>query len=364
MSINKTKVAVIGVGEIGTKAHIPAYLRNENVELVALVDADEKKLEKAAKKFRVKNRFSSLDELFQKQTVDAVSVCTPPTSHAQIVLKALDNGAHVLCEKPMATNPDDGKVMLEAAQRKEKALMVGFNLRFVPNYIRTLQMIRSGRVGHTHFVEFNLQSPNPLIGWSKSPWFFSPQAGGGVLLDKGPHVFDMINYVLDDFPCSVSTVSSTFFNSSVEDSCVCVLEYPGNKIGIGAMSWLASRVIELLSVHGTSQSLFVSPELFLQANLTDMIEISLFRKASKMLVNMKFPNLPLLKSNKVDTFQLEIDQFINQVRSGQHDYSSALSGANVLLTCDAAKRSLETGRKVDFASLRNAEDTSKRKELD
>ena len=59
MSSQKTKVAVIGVGEIGTKAHIPAYLHNENVDLTALVDADQAKLEKTAKSFRVKNRFSS-----------------------------------------------------------------------------------------------------------------------------------------------------------------------------------------------------------------------------------------------------------------------------------------------------------------
>jgi predicted dehydrogenase len=353
MSNNKTKVAVIGAGEIGTKAHIPAYLRNGNVELVALVDADEKKLKTAAKKFKIKNSYKSVDDLFQNQTIDAVSVCTPPTSHAPIVLKALDNGASVLCEKPMATNPDDGKMMLEAAKKKGKALMVGFNLRYQPNYIQTAKMIQAGSIGHTHLIEFNLQSPNPLLGWCKSPWFFSQQAGGGVLLDKGPHVFDMLNYVFGDFPTSVSTVSSTYFQSSVEDSCVCTLEYPGNRIGVGIMSWLPSRVIELLSVHGTSQSLFVSPEFFIEANANDLLEIHLFRKATKLLVNLKFQNLPRLKSNKVDTFQMEIDNFIKQSRSTQPDYSSALSGTNVLITCDAAKKSIETKRKVDFTPIKS-----------
>jgi UDP-N-acetylglucosamine 3-dehydrogenase len=357
MSNSKTKIAVIGVGEIGTKAHIPAYLRNENADLVALVDADEKRLKKTAKKFKIKNCFSSIDELLQNQSIDAVSVCTPPTTHAQIVLKALANDIHVLCEKPMATNTDDGKKMLETAQKKEKVLMVGFNLRFQPNYERTARQIKNGCVGHAHFVEFNLQSPNPLVNWSKSPWFFNQHAGGGVLLDKGPHVFDMINYVFDDFPCAVSAVSSTFFQSSVEDSCVCVLEYPGNRIGIGIMSWLPSRGIELLSVYGTSQNLFVSPEVFVEANATDLLEIALFRKATKLLVNLKFKNLPPFKTNIVDTFQLEIDNFVQQVRNGQRDYSSALSGANVLTTCNAAKQSLETGKKVDFVSLRNSEES-------
>ena len=266
----KTKVAVVGVGEIGTKAHIPAYLRNKNVELVGLVDADEKKLQKASKKFKIKNSFLSIDDLLKNQNVDAISVCTPPSTHAPIVLQALSNDVHVLCEKPFATKTEDGKIMLEAAQKRNKVLNVGFNLRFYPNYGRTVRQIRQGSVGHTYMVEFNLQSPNPLISWSKSPWFFSQEAGGGVLLDKGPHAFDMLNYILGGFPFSVSAVSSTFFQSSVEDSCVCVLEYPENRIGIVTLSWLSSRVIELLSVHGTSQNLFVSPNFFIEANANDL----------------------------------------------------------------------------------------------
>jgi UDP-N-acetylglucosamine 3-dehydrogenase len=349
----KIKVAVIGVGEIGTKAHIPAYLQNENVELVGLVDADEKKLQRTSKKFKIKNCFSSLDDLLKNQNVDAISVCTPPSTHAPIVLQALSNDIHVLCEKPFATKTDDGQVMLEAAKKRDRVLNVGFNLRFYPNYARTAKQIRNGCVGHTHLVEFILQSPNPLLNWSKSPWFFSREAGGGVLLDKGPHAFDMINYILNDFPFSVTAVSSTYFQSSVEDSCVCILEYPGNRVGIAMLSWLSSRVIELLSVHGTSQNLFVSPNIFIEANANDLLEIALFRKAANLLVNLKFHNLPIFKIDTVDTFQLEIDNFIEQIRSGRHDYSTALSGANVLTTCNAAKQSMETGKKVTFTPLTN-----------
>ena len=346
----RIRVAVIGAGEIGTRAHIPAYLRNNDVELVALVDGNKTKLGKAARKFRIKSQFSSVEELFQNESVDAVSVCTPPNTHAKIVLKALNNDVHVLCEKPIATSVEDGKQMLEASRKREKILMVGFNLRYQPNYRMAVRQIQSGRLGHTHLVEFNLQSPNPLLGWSKSPWFFSPDSGGGVLLDKGPHVFDMINYVFDDFPHAIFALSSTYFQSSVEDSCVCALDYAGNRIGIGIMSWLTSRVIELLNVHGTSQSLFVSPELFLEADATNLTEIALWRKSSKLLVGMKFPNLPMFKSSKADTFQLEIDHFIGQLKINKYSYSSALSAVNVLLTCDAAKTSLETGKKIEIIS--------------
>ena len=349
MSSKRTRVAVVGVGEIGSNAHIPAYLRNKNVDLVALVDADKAKLDKAVKKFKVQKCFSSVDELLQNQDLDAISICTPPNTHTEIALKALASDVHVLCEKPLATNADEGKRMYEASLKKEKILMVGFNLRFQPNYQRAREQVQKGRIGHAHFVQFELQSPNPLLKHSKSPWFFKLEAGGGVLSDKGPHIFDLINYIFDDFPFSATALSSTYFNSSVEDSCICLLEYPQNRIGIGIMSWLPSRPFENLTVHGTSQSLFVSPSLFLEANATDLTEIFLWRKTSELLVSMKFPNFPLLHGYKVvNTYQLEIDRFVQQIRENRTYSSTALNGLNALITSDAVKKSLETHKKIDF----------------
>ena len=353
--LTKTRLAVVGVGEIGTRAHIPAYLNNKNVDLVALVDTDETKVSKAAKKFKIKNHFSSVDDLFHNLQVDAISICTPPKTHAEIAIKAFANDVHVLSEKPMAISVDDGKAMYEASLKEEKILMIGFNLRFRPNYEKANKLIKSGRLGHVYFVESDNLSENPLLKWSKSPWFFRPEAGGGVLLDKGPHVFDLINYVFDDFPTAISALASTYFDSSVEDSCVCTLEFPGKRIGIGKMSWLSSRYMEGLSIHGTAQSLFASPEMLLEVNATEIPEVALWRKTSEVLIDMKFPNFPLLHHIKVDLFQIEIDHFVSQIRAGKKFSQSALNGLNVLITCDAAKKSLDKGAKINIQPIRKIE---------
>jgi predicted dehydrogenase len=354
MSNRKIKVAIIGAGEIAKKVHIPAFLSNKQVDLVALVDINKEKGERITKKFGIKKCFSSINELFEQQDVDAVSICTPPNTHAEIALKAFNYGAHVLCEKPLATTVDDGKAMFEASLRKEKILMVGFHLRFRPNYERAKNLIQRGLLGHVYTVEGNLLTPNPLLTWGKSEWFFKPETGGGVLSDIGPHVFDLINYVLDDFPYAVSAHASTYFDSNVEDSCFCVLEYPKNRTGVGVMSWLSPQVIEHLSIHGTGQSLFVSSNLFLEVNATNITEISLWRRATESLVGVKFPNFPLLPNKKVNTnsYQLEINHFITQIKENQKYSSSALDGLNVLITCDAAKKSLEMKKRVVFQSLK------------
>jgi predicted dehydrogenase len=350
MSDIKIRVAVIGAGAIATRAHIPAYIRNKHANLVALVDADIAKSEVAAKKFGVKKCYSSVDELFQNEEVDAVSICTPPNTHKEITLKALSNGSHVLCEKPMATNADDGKIMLEASQKSERILMVGFNLRFRPNYVRARNLIYSGRIGHVYLAECNYLTSNPLLKWSKSPWFFRPETGG-VLFDQGPHVFDLINYILGDFPRAISAHASTYFDSPVEDSYFFILEYPENRTGIGVISWLSPQGIESLSIHGTGQSLFVSPDLLLEVNSTDITQVSLWRKASESLINLKFPNFPLIHNKRADTYQLEIDHFVKQIRDGLQYSNSAVNGLNVLIACEAAKEALERKKRIAFSSI-------------
>ncbi len=210
----KIQVAVIGTGGIAKTVHIPAYLSNEFASLAALVDIDHKRAKRVARKFNVKKVYSSVDELFEKEEVDAVSVCTPPDTHEDIVLKAFDHGAHVLCEKPLATDVDSGKNMVKASKAKEKILMVGFHRRFSPNYQMARKYVLEGRLGHIYCVEDHFVQPNPLFGWGKSLWYFKPEVGG-VIHDLAPHVFDMLNYIFDDFPNAISAYSSTYLDSPV-----------------------------------------------------------------------------------------------------------------------------------------------------
>lgn len=345
----KIRVAIIGTGGIGKAEHIPAYLSNKHVRLIALVDIDKKKAERVARKFKVKKVFSSTNELFENEEVDAVSVCTPPDTHAKIVLKAFDHGAHVLCEKPLATDVESGKKMIKASKAKEKILMVGFHRRFTPNYQRAKRYISSGSLGHVYCIEDHFIQPNPLLGWAKSPWFFKSGVGG-VLLDLAPHVFDMLSYIFDDFPNAVSAYNSTYLDSPVEDCCVFLVEYPEGRLGVGLISWLSSTAMENLSIYGTAQNLFVSPSFFLKANPTDILEVSLLRAASESLLSLKFPNLSLLHTRRVNAYKLEIDHFIERIRKDVRPDASALNALSVLITCDMAKKAIEEKCRIEIPS--------------
>lgn len=349
MQTNEIRVAVIGTGSIAKRVHIPAYLNNKHTRLIALVDTDKEKAKRTARKFNVDKVFSSIDALFEKEEIDAVSVCTPPDTHAGVALKAFDNGADVLCEKPLAVSVDDGKAMVKASQAKGKTLMVGFHRRFLPNYRKAKECILRGDLGHVYCVEDHYVEPNPLFDWAKSEWFFRPGTGG-VLLDLAPHVFDMLNYMFDSYPIAVSAHASTFLDSPVEDTCAFLVEYSEGRVGIGVVSWLSSMVTVNTNILGTGQDLYVSPSFFFRSSSVDVREVSLFRAASESLLSMKFPNLSFLRTRRADPYQREIDYFIECLLKRKKSHLSALNALSVLNACDATREAFEKKRTIRVRS--------------
>ena len=344
----KIRVAVIGIGGIGRGVHVPAYKNNNNVDLVALVDTDEKRAKRVASKFHVKRVFPSTEELFRNEEIDAVSICTPPDSHAEIALQAFANGAHVLCEKPLANDLKAGSKMVRVSRTKDKILMVGFHRHFTPNYQEAKQCILRGDMGHVYCIEDQFVEPNPLFGWSKSAWFLDPTVGG-VLNDLGSHIFDLLNYLFEDYPVAVSAYNSTFLNSPVEELSTFIVEYPGGRSGIGKVSWLSSTVTESISVYGTAQNLFASPNFLVKVNATDVPEVALWRAASESLLSLKFPKLSLLRIKKDDPYQREIDYFIRRIRGGRGFSKDALNALSVLAACKATQEAAAKRCRIEIA---------------
>jgi predicted dehydrogenase len=347
LSEKRVRVAIVGTGVIAETAHIPAYLRNPHNEIVAIVDKNPKQLARTAKKFKIKKTFDSVDDLLDKEDVDAMSICTPPDTHAEIALKGLERGVHILCEKPLATDVISGKKMVAASSKAGKILTVGFHRRFIPTYQKAQKQIQSGNLGHVYCVEDHFIEPNPLYVYTKSTWFFKPNIGG-VVFDIAPHVFDMLNFMFNDFPIAISARGSTYLDQSVEDCCVFIVEYSGGRMGLGTASWLSSVVVQTTNILGTAQNLYVSPTFFMKENSNEHREITMLRSAGESLLSMKFPNLPLMNIKRPNTYQLEIDQFIDHIRKNIVSPETALNGLSVVLTANAAKMSLEKGCRIEI----------------
>jgi predicted dehydrogenase len=163
----------------------------------------------------------------------------------------------------------------------------------------------------------------------------------------------MLNYFFGGFPTTVTATATTHLDSPVEECCLLVLEYPPNRIGVGLISWLAPRSSEYVAIHGTGQSLYASPKLFLEVNPTMLPEMSLWRNTTERLISMKFPRLTRIgrTRSRSDALWLEIDCFVRHVKDDNTGCSNAFDALNVLIACDAAKKAFGAGRPERISSL-------------
>ena len=136
--MKKIKVAVIGCGGI-SGAHIDAYIAHPQAEMYALCDINEERLNAKGKQYGITRLYTDYKKMFAElPELDAVSVCTWNSAHAECAIAALRAGKHVLCEKPMAVTLEECEAMLAAARESGKRLMIGHNQRLAPAQQRTV----------------------------------------------------------------------------------------------------------------------------------------------------------------------------------------------------------------------------------
>lgn len=143
--------------------------------------------------------------MFEKEQLDAVSVCTWNCAHAEVTIAALNAKIHVLCEKPMAMNAQEATKMQEAAEKNGKLLMIGFVRRFMPSVKLLEEYIREGELGDIYYITTGClrRAGNPL-GWFAD----KSKSGGGPLIDLGVHIIDMSRYLMGKpKPVSVSCMT-------------------------------------------------------------------------------------------------------------------------------------------------------------
>ncbi|MDD9267473.1 Gfo/Idh/MocA family protein [Paenibacillus sp. GCM10023248] len=239
--MSKIKVAVIGCGSISKHRHIPEYALNPNVELVAFVDPVIERAEHYAQLHGGK-AYSSYQELFKQEKVDAVSVCTPNYLHAEVSIAAANAGAHVLVEKPMATTAEEADAMIEAAKKNGVFLMVGHNQRLMPPSVKAKEILETGKLGKVLTFRTSFGHPGPE-GWSidgRESWFFrKEEAIMGAMGDLGVHKSDLIRWLLNDEVAQVAAFVGTLHKegTDIDDNATCLLRMKSGATGSLVASW-------------------------------------------------------------------------------------------------------------------------------
>lgn len=183
------KLAIIGCGAVSEMFHIPAALELLGASNVSLVDNDVNRFETTARKFGILSTASDL--LNVKSSLDAVVIATPPHTHQSIAEEAIEQGLHVLCEKPLANTAQKCRQIIKTAQSFRKVLAVCHTYRFFPNRLRLREIILSEALGKVQHID--IQQGGPSSWDTKTGYSFQKElVPGGVLLIEGLHSVDFL----------------------------------------------------------------------------------------------------------------------------------------------------------------------------
>lgn len=199
MTNDIVRVGIIGCGGIANGKHMPALSKLKNVKMVAFCDIIEKKALAAREKFGTPDCavYTDYKKLLEDKSIDVVHVLTPNRSHSFITVDAMEEGKHVMCEKPMAINSAEAQKMLDAAKRTGKKLTIGYQSRHRTDSLFLKGEVEAGTFGDIYYAKATAIRRRAVPTWGV--FLNEYEQGGGPLIDIGTHALDLTLWTLDNY---------------------------------------------------------------------------------------------------------------------------------------------------------------------
>jgi predicted dehydrogenase len=228
-------VAIVGAGHVG-QIRSEVIRRSDRAVLAAVVDIDRARAEKLAQGTRAEVS-TDWAAVVGRRDVNAVVVSTPTKFHVDVAIAALQAGKHVLCEKPLGRNVDEARRMFDAAQKSCRLLKTGFNYRHMSHVRKAKELLGASALGPLHFLRCRY-GHGGRPGYEKE-WCTDAQlSGGGVLLEQGIHIFDLVRHLLGE-PSQLLAQTQRFYWDfpAVEDNGFCLLQTTHGQVAQIHVSW-------------------------------------------------------------------------------------------------------------------------------
>lgn len=200
------RTAVIGLGRIGWKFHVPGVTKHDGFDLVAVVDTLQERLDEARSEFGVKG-YTSCDELLEKEKLDLVVIASPTNFHADHAVAAFEHGINVFCDKPMAASLEEADRMIDAMKKYGKKLMVYQPHRAVNSTVALQEILSRNILGPVYMIKYARTAYA-----RRNDWQAFRKNSGGMLNNYGAHHIDQCLYIAGSkakrIACALRTIAS------------------------------------------------------------------------------------------------------------------------------------------------------------
>lgn len=335
--MKKFKVGVIGL-RMG-KAHIEGYKRNLFTEVYGICDTDKEVLKKTADEYNIKIAVNDYRELVDIPEIDIISIASPDFYHAEQSIYALKKGKYVFCEKPMTSDIEEAKKIVDTVKKTGGRFMVGQVCRYAPGFVLAKKMVEKGDIGELFFIEseyaHNYSKVSGVNNWRKDPRR-EPFLGGGC------HAVDLVRWIAGD-PSEVFAYANhkCLLDWPVDDTTIAIFRLPQNIIGkvfvsIGCVRPYTMRTV----IYGTEGTIIcdnTSPQIYLCS-----------QKYYKEKTDYSFATFPVnISSHNVSA---EIDEFVDCILNDKPIPTNEVEGAKTVIACLVAVESSKKGTplKIDY----------------
>jgi predicted dehydrogenase len=329
--MKRIKAAVVGAGLIAGKKHIPAFLRHKDkVALTALCDLNQEGARKLAAQFNVPRVYADLGELIEKEKPHLVDICTPPKTHVNLAIEAMNRGCHVLIEKPMALTVAECDKIVEAAQRNGVKVCVGHSDLFYYPFMEARELVQKGAIGEFRGMRILLSTPTGYM--TSQPDHWAHKLPGGVIGETGPHaVYLTLAFINPVRKVSVEALKVLDFPWSRYD------DYRINLIGDKAISSIAlsyatDQWAARLDILGEKGILALDLEGMYLVNsrrpkLSPMpVALSLLSESGQIVQNLLSKGVRLAAGKYENTHDIIVGRFVDSIRNDSASPVSAEEG--------------------------------------
>ncbi len=326
------RIGIVGCGYWGIN-YVRIFSELAQAEVVRVCDLNEERLRLAHHKFPSVFPTRSLEELLSDPNIDAVVVSTPAVTHYEVVKACLLKNKHVLVEKPLSTQVEQGAGLVQLAEERQRILMVGHTFLFNPGILKIKDCMSRNELGTVYYLHATRTHLGLIRNDVNAIW------------DLAPHDISIFSFLLNAQPLWVSAVSGCFLKNGVPDVGLITLGYPQNVIGNVHVSWINSNKVREVVVVGSKKRIVFD-------DLNNLERVRIYEKGATITGDVdSFGEFQLqlrdgdIISPRIDTsepLKNQSNHFLTCITEGRVPLSDGRNGLNVVRIMVAIEQSIAT----------------------